>query len=203
MDSPIAYMAKEQPNVNELLPLLESSDLHQLEEVKTAINDYLSSDRGSLLLNGLVDYYIETNSTQAVVLLCSVREPHDKHLFDKLHESLGRPPCRLAALFLLGHVIRRQPPWIHKIIHSPLLASVLKCLKTDCDVMVLITGVLVLITLLPMIPQAGRQHIYDFFDIFGRLASWSLKNPGELNLLIMARCDLFIQIPKLYAFGID
>lgn len=47
---------------------------------------------------------------------------------------------------------------------------------------VLITGVLVLITLLPMIPQAGKQHLYEFFDIFGRLASWNLKNPGKLGV---------------------
>ena len=51
--------------------------------------------------------------------------------------------------------------------------------QTDTDVVVLITGVLVLITLLPMIPQAGKQHIYDFFDVFGRLASWSYRNPGD------------------------
>jgi hypothetical protein len=47
-------------------------------------------------------------------------------------------------------------------------------------VVVLITGVLVLITLLPMIPQAGKQHLGDFFDIFRRLASWNQKNPGKL-----------------------
>ena len=45
---------------------------------------------------------------------------------------------------------------------------------------VLITGLLVLVTLLPTIPQAGKQHLYEFFDIFGRLASWNLKNPGEV-----------------------
>lgn len=49
----------------------------------------------------------------------------------------------------------------------------------DSDVVVLITGVLVLVTLLPMIPQAGKQHINDFFDVFGRLASRSCKNPGN------------------------
>lgn len=51
--------------------------------------------------------------------------------------------------------------------------------QTDSDVVVLITAVLVLVTLLPMIPQAGKQHIYDFFDVFGRLASWSYRNPGR------------------------
>lgn len=31
-----------------------------------------------MLLNGLVDYFLETNSAQAAHILCSVREPHDK-----------------------------------------------------------------------------------------------------------------------------
>jgi hypothetical protein len=48
----------------------------------------------------------------------------------------------------------------------------------DSDVVVLTTGVLVLITMLPMIPQSGKQHLLDFFDIFGRLSSWCLKKPG-------------------------
>lgn len=67
------------------------------------------------------------------------------------------------------------------------LCSCLSCClfpQTDTDVVVLITGVLVLITLLPMIPQAGKQHIYDFFDVFGRLASWSYKNPGNTHNLL-------------------
>lgn len=49
----------------------------------------------------------------------------------------------------------------------------------DTDVIVLTTGVLVLITMLPMIPQSGKQHLHDFFDIFGRLSSWCLKKPGK------------------------
>ncbi|CDQ66445.1 unnamed protein product [Oncorhynchus mykiss] len=171
-------MAKEQSNVSDLLPLLESSDLHELDQIKSVLNDHLGTERGSVLLNGLVDYYLETSSPQAILILCSVREPHDKHLLDKLNECMAKPACRLPTLTLLGHVIRKQPPWMHKITRFPLLTSLLKCLKTDSDVVVLITGVLVLITLLPVIPQAGKQHIYDFFDIFGRLASWSLKNPG-------------------------
>ena len=35
-------------------------------------------ERGSMLLNGLVDYFLETNSAQAMHILSSVREPHDK-----------------------------------------------------------------------------------------------------------------------------
>lgn len=51
--------------------------------------------------------------------------------------------------------------------------------QSDTDVVVLTTGVLVLTTLLPMIPQSGKQYLHDFFGIFGRLSSWCLKNPGR------------------------
>ncbi|XP_033981682.1 TSC complex subunit 1b [Trematomus bernacchii] len=193
-------MAREQPNVGDLLPLLETSDLQQLDEIRGLINEHLSTERGSMLLNGLVDYFLETNSAQAMHILSSVREPHDKHLLDKMNECMTKQACRLPTLTLLGHVIRKQPSWIHKIARYPLLLSLLKCLKTDTDVVVLITGVLVLITLLPMIPQAGKQHLWEYFDIFGRLASWNLKNPGHVSevYLIHLHASVYSLFHRLY-----
>uniref|UniRef100_A0A674N745 TSC complex subunit 1b n=1 Tax=Takifugu rubripes TaxID=31033 RepID=A0A674N745_TAKRU len=193
-------MAREQPNVGDLLPLLETSDLHQLDEIRGLINEHLSTERGSMLLNGLVDYFLETNSMQAMHILSSVREPHDKHLLDKMNECMTKQSCRLPTLTLLGHVVRKQPSWIHKIARYPLLLSLLKCLKTDTDVVVLITGVLVLITLLPMIPQAAKQHLWEYFDIFGRLASWNLKNPGQVSevYLIHLHASVYSLFHRLY-----
>ncbi|XP_035291375.1 TSC complex subunit 1a isoform X1 [Anguilla anguilla] len=193
-------MAKEQPNVGDLLPLLESSDLQQLEEIKGLINEHLNTERGSVLLNSLVDYYLETSSSQAVQILVSVREPHDKHLLDKMNEALSKQPCRLPTLTLLGHVVRKQPSWIHKIARLPLLNTLLKCLKADTDVVVLITGVLVLITLLPMIPQPGKQHLYEFFDVFGRLAGWNVKHPGHVTdvYLIHLHATVYSLFHRLY-----
>ncbi|MED6289465.1 hypothetical protein CHARACLAT_003046 [Characodon lateralis] len=193
-------MAREQPNVGDLLPLLETSDLQQLEEIRSLINEQLSTERGSMLLNGLVDYFLETNSALALHILSSVREPHDKHLLDKMNDCMAKPACRLPILMLLGHVVRKQPSWIHKIARYPLLLSLLKCLKTDTDVVVLITGVLVLITLLPMIPQAGKQHLWEYFDIFGRLASWNLKNPGHVSevYLIHLHASVYSLFHRLY-----
>uniref|UniRef100_A0A671NM63 TSC complex subunit 1b n=1 Tax=Sinocyclocheilus anshuiensis TaxID=1608454 RepID=A0A671NM63_9TELE len=193
-------MSREQLSIGDLLPLLETSDLRQLDEIKGLINEHLSTDRGSVLLNCLVDYFLETNSAQAVHILSSVREPHDKHLFDKMNECMAKAPCRLPTLTLLGHVVRKQPSWIHKIARNPLLLSLLKCLKTDTDVVVLITGVLVLITLLPMIPQAGKQHLYEFFDIFGRLGSWNLRNPGHVPevYLIHLHASVYSLFHRLY-----
>ncbi|XP_066512402.1 hamartin-like isoform X1 [Hoplias malabaricus] len=172
-------MAKDQPNMFDLLPFLESTDLHQLDQVRSLLQENLSTDKGSVLLNGLVDYYLETSSPQAADILSSIREPHDKHFLDKMNECMAKQACRLPTLTLLSHVIRKQPPWIHKIARFPLLGSLLKCLKTESDIVVLITGVLVLIILLPMIPQTSKQLLFEFFDIFGRLAAWNQRNPGH------------------------
>ncbi|XP_056601567.1 TSC complex subunit 1a isoform X2 [Triplophysa dalaica] len=171
-------MAKEQPNAFDLLPLLGSTDLQELEQVKTLLQETLGTDKGAMLLNSLVDFFLETNSSQAVDILSSVREPLDKPLLDKMNECMGKQSSRLSTVTLLGHVVRKQPQWIHKIARFPLFTSLLKCLKADSDVVVLITGVLVLITLLPMIPQTNKHLLCEFFDIFGRLAAWNQRHPG-------------------------
>ncbi|XP_041854949.1 TSC complex subunit 1a isoform X2 [Melanotaenia boesemani] len=176
-------MSREQVSIAELLLSLDSSDLQEAEQMRAAVHQRLSTDRGGIVLSSLVDHYLDSSSSQAVLLLSSIREPHHKTLLEKLNESLSRPGSRLAAVTLLGHLIGKQPPWVHHISQSPLLPALLRFLKTDNDVVFLITGVLVLITLLPMIPQAGKQHIYDFFDVFGRLASWSYKNPGRVPMV--------------------
>lgn len=52
-----------------------------------------------------------------------------QHLLDKMNECMTKQACRLPTLTLLGHVVRKQPSWIHKIARYPLLLSLLKCLK--------------------------------------------------------------------------
>ncbi|XP_060697593.1 TSC complex subunit 1b isoform X2 [Hemiscyllium ocellatum] len=187
-------------NVSDLVPLLESTDLQVLEEVKGIVTEHLRSDRGPLLLNALVDHYLEHNSVLAVQILSAVQEPHDKHLLDRLNECMGKTATRLPAVTLLGHVIRREPTWIHKLFRAPVLVSLLKCLKTETEVVVLTTGLLVLIILLPMIPQAGKQYLLDFFEIFGRLAAWSLQKPGQVPevYLIHLHASVYALFHRLY-----
>nr|XP_048679015.1 hamartin isoform X3 [Caretta caretta] len=158
------------------------------------------TDRGPMLVNMLVDYYLENNSQQALQILSTLQEPHDKHLLDKINEYMGKAATRLHTLSLLGHVIRRQPSWKHKLSQAPLLLSLLKCLKTDTDVVVLTTGVLVLITMLPMIPQSGKMYLHDFFGIFGRLSSWCLKNPGHVAeiYLVHLHASVYALFHRLY-----
>ncbi|XP_069799558.1 hamartin [Dendropsophus ebraccatus] len=187
-------------NVWEHLYLLESTDLQQLDDIHKLIREHLSSDRSPVLVHNLVDHYLENNSEQAMLVLSMVQEPHDKHLLDKINEYLGKAATRLPTLTLLGHVIRRQPSWKHKLSQAPVLQSLLKCLKTDTDVVILTTAVLVLITVLPMIPQSGKQYLHEFFDIFGRLSAWCLKNPGRVAepCLVHLHASVYALFHRLY-----
>ncbi|XP_054895691.1 LOW QUALITY PROTEIN: TSC complex subunit 1a [Poeciliopsis prolifica] len=193
-------MSREPLSVSDLLLCLESSELQELERVRTSINQQLSTDRGGAVLSSIVERYLDSSSSQVLLLLSSIREPHHKVLLEKLNEALTRPGNRAAAVTLLGHLIRKQPPWVHHISQAPVLPTLLRCLKTDGDVVVLVTGVLVLVVLLPMIPQAGKQHIYDFFDVFGRLASWSHRNPGQVSAayLVHLHAAVYSLFHRLY-----
>ncbi|XP_030063624.1 hamartin isoform X2 [Microcaecilia unicolor] len=190
----------QQASSGERLCLIDSPSIDVQEEVNKLIKDSLSTDRGPTIVNNLVDYYLESNSEQAVLLLSTLQEPHDKHLLDKMNEYLSKSTTRLPTLTLLGHVIRRQPSWKHKLSHAPVFLSLLKCLKTDTNVVVLTTGILVLITMLPMIPQSGKQYLCDFFDIFGRLSSWCLKNPGHVAeiYLVHLHASVYSLFHRLY-----
>lgn len=57
---------------------------------------------------------------------------HFQHLLDRINEYVGKAATRLSILSLLGHVIRLQPSWKHKLSQAPLLPSLLKCLKVGC-----------------------------------------------------------------------
>ncbi|KAM5299291.1 hamartin isoform 3-T3 [Ctenodactylus gundi] len=187
-------------NVGELLSMLDSPTLGVHNDVTAVFKENLNSDRGPMLVNTLVDYYLETNSQPVLNILTTLQEPHDKHLLDKINEYVGKAATRLSILSLLGHVVRLQPSWKHKLSQAPLLPSLLKCLKMDTDVVVLTTGVLVLITMLPMIPQSGKQHLLDFFDIFGRLSSWCLKKPGHVTevYLVHLHASVYALFHRLY-----
>lgn len=104
------------------------------------------------MLSSLVEHYLDSSSSQVLLLLSSIREPHHKVsgvsspsvalfsrltgrlrppqvLLEKLNEALTRPGNRAAAIALLGHLIRKQPPWIHHISQAPVLPTLLRCLK--------------------------------------------------------------------------
>lgn len=98
----------------ELFANLESNQPHLAEEAKKKLQQTLNVTKESWLLNGMFDYYLNTNSARCIEILVSVREPHDKYLFDKLCESM-KGTAKLQALTVLGHILRKQPGWLYKV----------------------------------------------------------------------------------------
>uniref|UniRef100_A0A8C5EI01 Uncharacterized protein n=1 Tax=Gouania willdenowi TaxID=441366 RepID=A0A8C5EI01_GOUWI len=122
-------MSKEQLSISELLLSLDSSELQEAEHVRAAVNQQLSSDRGGAVLSALVDFYLESWSNQAALSIPYLLAPPPQVLLEKLTEAVNRPAQRLAAVSLLGELVRKQPPWIHLLSRSPLLPALLRCLK--------------------------------------------------------------------------
>lgn len=185
--------------VAELLDRLESNQPETVEEIKKTFHEIFLTTKESWLVNGLCDYCLSTNSSRSVEILVGVREPHDKHLFDRLSDSL-KGPSKLQALSLLGHIVRRNPAWIYKIAQHTLLKDLLKLLKVETDILPLMSALLVLIVLLPMIPALIGNYLQDIFEVFSRLAAWNTNNPNKLleEHLLHLQAGLYTLFHRLY-----
>lgn len=182
--------------------LIETNQPSQIEDIKKKFYEQFNATKDAWLLNGIFDCYVQTSSTRLVEVLVGVREPHDVHLFNKLSDSL-RGPSKLQALTLLGHVVRRRPTWLIKIVKHPVLVEILKILKHETDILLLMSALLIIIILLPMIPSLMAQHLHEIFDVFSRLAAWNTNNPNkvpEYNLihLQVGLCELFNRLYGMY-----
>ncbi|XP_053994327.1 hamartin [Hylaeus volcanicus] len=161
--------------IADLFNLLESNKLGEVEEIKKVFHELFLCTKDNWLVNGLFDYYLSTNSSRAVEVLAGVRDPHDKHLLDRLSEALSKPGSssqRIQTLTLLGHIVRRQPTWLYKLAGHALFRDLLKLLKMEADTLSLMSALLLLVMLLPMLPAALGPYLSEIFDVFGRLASY-------------------------------
>ncbi|XP_052220850.1 hamartin-like isoform X5 [Dreissena polymorpha] len=164
-----------QIDVKELFTLLESEETQVTEGITTLIQEHLASTKESWLVHSLVDYYFLTQSQSVVDILCKVADPHDKHLLEKLHDGIKSSDHQLPALQLLLFVVCREPLWLHKIVSQSVLKVILKCLKAETSIPVLMTGVTIVTILLPSIPTLVGPYLPDLFEVFNRLASFSVK----------------------------
>ncbi|XP_033175305.1 tuberous sclerosis 1 protein hamartin isoform X4 [Bombus vancouverensis nearcticus] len=161
--------------IADLFNLLESNKLAEVEEIKKVFHELFLSTKDNWLVNGLFDYYLSTNSLRAVEVLAGVRDPHDKHLLDRLSEALsksGSSSQRIQTLTLLGHIARRQPTWLYKLASHTLFRDLLRLLKMEANTLSLMSALLLLVMLLPMLPAALGPYLTEIFEVFGRLASY-------------------------------
>ena len=149
----------------EFFNLLECNQGPVVEDIKLLIHEHLNLTKESWLVQGLYDYFLSKSSQRAMEILLGLREPHSKHLFDKLSESL-RSPHKLSALVFMGFLVRRQPQWLHKIMSHHLVKDLMKILKTEQDVVVLVNALLVLTALIPIVPNLEAPLLSDIFDGF-------------------------------------
>lgn len=167
--------------VLDLFRLLESPDSQEVESVKNVFHENLSAVRDSRLLNCIVDYYMTLNSERSLDILVRVKDPHDKHLFDKINELMKCTNTCYQSLQLLCNLVFRQPTWIHKIANHRLMTSLFNLLKSDVQAPNLISALLIVVCLLPMIPSQFGPFLTDTFNVFSRLISWNVKKPSSMS----------------------
>ena len=134
-------------------------------------------------MSGLYDHHAATQSIHSLKLLISVKEPHDRLLCDRLAEGLRSSSGRAVALDMLGYIVRKQPTWLHKVAQHPVFLHLLKLLRTETDLSVVVPGLLVLLSLLPAVSAKLGHHLAELFEVFGRLAVFSWREGAALPLL--------------------
>ncbi|XP_065161962.1 hamartin isoform X3 [Atheta coriaria] len=181
---------------------LNSNDPGIVEEAKQRFSEQFSAVKEPWLVNGLYDHYMKTNSVRVLEILINVPESHHDYLFNKLHDSLvrGATNSKFQALNLLGHVVRKHPTWLFKITEKALFRELLKLLKTENDILLLLSALLLLIVLLPCIPSQMGPHLQDVFDIFSRLAAFNSSIPEKMNeeQLVHMQVGLYALLQRLY-----
>ena len=161
-------------NPCDLLQLIESNEPEKWQEIKNLIYEQYYSVKESWLVQMLYEFYAQSGSARCLELLLNVREPHEKFLCDKMSENIkaNQGKSRQTALSLLGYIVRKQPSWIYKITQHSLMKELMKVLKHEEDLGVLMTALMDLLVLIPNVPVYIGSYLQDLFEVFSRVAAW-------------------------------
>ncbi|KAB0797056.1 hypothetical protein PPYR_11117 [Photinus pyralis] len=186
----------------DLIQQLESNDTRIAEEMKEKFHEHFKSVQDNWLLYSIYDYYMVTNSARSIEIMVNVKEPHYNYLFNKLSDTIkgSKSEQKVQALTLLGHILRKEPFWLYKITEHHLLKDLLKLLKTESDILLLLSALLALVVLLPTVPSRMGQYLQEVFEIFSRLAAWNCSNPEKLveEQMIHMQVALYALFQRLY-----
>ncbi|XP_055384518.1 hamartin [Condylostylus longicornis] len=177
---------------------LESSNVQEYDESKQKIAEFFIHSKDPWLVQGMMDYYLKTNSARILEVIVKVQQPHDNYVFDRLSEWM-RNHNRIAALTLFGFIVRKHPTWLHKVAKHKLMKDILKLLQSEKEIVPLMSALLCIITLLPIIPSSTNL-LSELFDVFGHLASWNFQNPNRLTQyqIIHLQIGLHMLFHRLY-----
>ena len=155
----------------------------------------------SWIVNGMIDYFMHTNSYRIFEVLVKVQTPHDLHIFNKLQKCIQDTNNQLqkrTALTLFGQIVRKHPTWLHKVVNHGFLKELLKLLKVrfkrfslevdsslilqvERDVQTFLSGLLSVISLLPIVPTSISSFLPDLFEIFNNLAVWTTHSSVNIK----------------------
>ncbi|CAL4074655.1 unnamed protein product, partial [Meganyctiphanes norvegica] len=190
-------------HVGDVLGLLESPQEEVVEEVRQLLKETLATVRDPWLVTGLLDYFFATNSGRLLDLLLGVREPHDRHLLDRVHEGLkGNDRFRYSCLLL--YAVRRQPPpmWLRKLLQHGAMKELLHILHTEDDLPVLVSGLMVVVVLMPLLPlEIGHAYLNPILEVFSRLVKWAPRpDDSQVVLIPYLQVAVYSLFHRLYAF---
>jgi len=188
-------------SVEEIFQLLESNNPDVVSEIQRLFHENLSETREGWLVSGLYDYYTNTGSANGLKLLLNVKEPHDRLLCDRLAEGLrSSDKVRTIALDMLGYIVRKQPTWLHKIAQHQLIKDLMRLLKTETDVVVLVPSLLVMVSLLPAVSANLSKFLSELFEIFSRLCIYKWRDASTLSDLSCTHLTvaLYAYFQRLY-----
>ena len=191
-------------SVEEIFRLLESNNPDVVSEIQRLFHENLSETREGWLVSGLYDYYTRTGSanglscssmlrwaeisSSSLPLLFLLQESHDRLLCERLAEGLrSSDKARIIALNMLGYIVRKQSTWLHRVAQHQLIKDLLRLLKTETDVVVLVPSLLVLVSRLPAVSAKLFVRIHG----------------GHLRLLPEAVRHVPLQLPLLHEAAVS
>ena len=166
-----------QPDVEELINYLESSDLDTVAHFKNVVHEKLYTSSDQTLLEALMERYMQTKTETLLELMIGIHDTLAMHLFDRLNEHL-KHGAWLEVCMILFSMIKKQPSWLHKIVGTSFFVTFLRLLKADEDIVFIMHGILILCLLIPCVPAAVIQsHQSDIFEVFINASSFLVNKP--------------------------
>ncbi|KAB7507697.1 Hamartin [Armadillidium nasatum] len=189
-------------SVEDFMTLLNSSPREEVvNEFRNIIKEHFKSVSDKWLVSGLLDYYFLTNSKRILDLLMGAPEPHWKYLLEKIYN--GIKSCeKFRFLSILLYAVSRNPPpiWIHRI-PNYLMKDLLDILSPtkESDINVLVSGVMVIVLLLPAMPYEFNKYLTKVLQCFWKLVHWTPKQEHDIALRPYLQVAVYSLFQRLYA----
>lgn len=141
------------------------------------LNVYLARTNGLTEEDAFVAPENAQVANQVETVLVTYGRKMPQQLFAALNGLIVTPTTRIQGLTLLSGFLRHQAPHLYRVLQTPLVENLLKCLMNDTSTTVLSVALTSLIMLLPHIPGSLANRLPRLFLIYSRLLCWEKFSP--------------------------